>query len=93
MDDIEQATHCAAPIDLLDIPNMDEEQSYEWMLNELKIPVTRRAVKWAVIDREVTPTRIGRKNLFSRRDWLLWIESRRQPGVYRAAKSSAAVGE
>jgi len=80
-------------IDLLDIPNMDEQQSYEWMLNDLKIPVTRRVVKWAVIDREVTPTRIGRKNLFSRRDWLLWIESRRQPGIYHAAKSPAAVGE
>jgi hypothetical protein len=76
-------------IDLLDIPNMDQEQSYEFMLNELKIPVTRRAVKWAVIDREVEPTRIGRKNLFSRRDWLLWIESRRQPGVYRVKDKSA----
>jgi hypothetical protein len=80
-------------IDPLDIPNMDEEQSYEYMLNELKIPITRRAIKWAVIDREVIPTRIGRKNLFSRRDWLLWLESRRQPGIYRAGKSPATVNE
>ena len=48
-------------IDPLDIPNMDEEQSFEWMVDELKIPVTRHVVKWAVIDREVIPTRIGRK--------------------------------
>lgn len=78
-------------IDPLDIANMDEEQSYQFMVNPpLSVPVTRHVVKWAVINREVEPRRIGRKNLFSRRDWLNWIESRRQPGHYRAA---AAVNE
>ncbi|MCV7259200.1 MULTISPECIES: hypothetical protein [Mycobacteriaceae] len=74
-------------IDPIDVPNLDEDGSFEYVAYELDVPVTRRAIKYAVMRREVLPTRIGRKNLFSRRDWLDWIASRKQPGHYRAPES------
>ena len=48
------------------------------------LPVTRRTVKWAVLRREIVPTRLGNCNYFRKRDGLDWITSRRQPGVYAA---------
>ncbi len=67
----------------LDVTDLTEEQLWEYLVS-LGYPVTRRAIKWAVLRREILPVRLGRGNYFSRRDGLDWIESRRQPGNYHA---------
>lgn len=72
-------------IDPLDIANMTEDESFTWLIS-IGYRVTRRTVKWAVLRREIHPTRLGAKNYFSQRDWLRWIESRKQTGIYRAAE-------
>jgi hypothetical protein len=77
----------------LDKPNMSEEELWEYLHYDEDLPVTRRAVKWAVLRREILPTRIGRTNYFSKRDGLDWIKSRKQTGNYSAPESRAAVGE
>lgn len=77
-------------IDPLEVPNLNEEQLFEKLL-DLGFPVTRRAIKYAVLRRELIPVRIGRGNYFSVKDGLRWVESRRQPGHYRAPES--AVGQ
>ncbi len=50
------------------------------------IPVTRRAVKHAVLRREIIPTRLGNTNLYSKQDGWDFIASRKQSGVYRLSK-------
>lgn len=74
-------------------PTLTEQGLYEYLHNEEGLPVTRRAIKYAVLRREIQPTRLGGGNFYSKRDGLDWVKSRKQPGVYRAPKSSAAVGE
>lgn len=59
--------------DPMSIPNLTEQGLFEYIRNELGVPITRGRIKWAVIDREFVPTRIGRANLFSRRDALDWL--------------------
>jgi hypothetical protein len=76
-------------VDPLDIPNLSEQQLFE-KLRELGFPVTRRSIKDAVMRRELIPVRIGRGNYMSIRDGLNWIESRRQPGLYKAPKIGAS---
>jgi hypothetical protein len=68
-----------------DRPNLTEQELYEYLHYDEDLPVTRRAVKDAVLRREILPTRIGRGNFFSKRDGLDWIVSRRQTGIYRLA--------
>ncbi|TXH24464.1 MAG: hypothetical protein E6R06_12220 [Mycobacterium sp.] len=70
-------------MDDLDRPNLSEQELYEYLYLDEDLPVTRRAIRDAVLRREILPTRIGRGNYFSRRDGLNWIESRRQTGHYR----------
>ena len=74
-------------------PVLTEDELWEYLHYDEGIPVTRRTIKWAVLRREIIPTRLGNKNLFIRADAWLWIESRRQPGIYHAPESGAAVGE
>jgi hypothetical protein len=62
-----------AGFDPMSIPNLTEQGLFEYIRNELGVPVTRGKIKWAVIDREFVPTRIGRANLFSRRNALDWL--------------------
>jgi hypothetical protein len=64
--------------DDLDRPNLNEQQLFEYLHDDEMLPVTRRAVKDAVIRREIAPTRIGVGNYFSKRDGLNWIRSRRR---------------
>jgi hypothetical protein len=71
-------------MDDLDRPNLTEQELFEFLYYDENLPVTRRAVKHAVLRREILPTRIGRGNYFSRRDGLDWIVSRKQPGAYSA---------
>lgn len=65
-------------------PTMTEQELWEWLYYDEDIPVTRRTIKYAVIGREIIPTRIGNSNRFSRKDGWDWIKSRKQPGAYHA---------
>ena len=83
-----------------DDPVLNEQQLFEYLRFERSlVSVTRRSVKWAVINREIVPTRIGNKNWFSRRDGDDWIKSRKQPvptryvGVNAGRAPKAAVGQ
>lgn len=61
----------------LDRPNLTEQQLFEYLKDSERLPVTRRAIKYAVMRREIVPTRIGNSNYFSMRDGLDWIRSRK----------------
>jgi len=61
----------------LDRPNLTEQELFEYLKNNEQLPVTRRAIKYAVIRREIVPTRISNRNYFSMRDGLDWIRSRK----------------
>lgn len=74
-------------------PTLNEQELYEYLHYDEGLPVTRRAIKYAVLRREIQPTRLGGGNFYSKRDGLEWVKSRKQPGVYRAPESRAAVGE
>lgn len=74
-------------------PNLTEHELWQWLHFDEGIPVTRRAIKYAVLRRQILPTRFGGGNFYSKRDGLEWIKSRKQSGVYRAPESRAAVGE
>jgi hypothetical protein len=62
-----------------DKPNLAEQQLFEYLRNDEAVPVTRRSIKYAVMRREIVPTKIGRSNYFSKRDGLDWIASRKRP--------------
>lgn len=64
-------------------PTMTEQELFEFLAHDEGLPVSRRAIKWAVLRREILPTRIGRTNRFSKQDGWDWVKSRKQPGVYR----------
>ena len=61
----------------LDRPNLTEQQLFEYLCFDEDLPVTRRSVKYAVMKREIMPTRLGNGNYFSKRDGLEWVRSRR----------------
>ena len=71
-------------------PTMTEQELWEWLRNDEGIPVTRRAIKHAVLRREILPTRLGNANLYSKQDGWDFIASRKQSGVYRPPKAAAA---
>lgn len=62
----------------LDRPNMTEQEVFEYLLRDQQLPVTRRMIHYAVIRREIVPTRLGNGNYFSKRDGLDWIKSRKR---------------
>jgi hypothetical protein len=74
-------------------PTLSEHELWRYLHYDEGLPVTRRAIKYAVLRREIQPTRLGGGNFYSKRDGLDWVKSRNQPGVYRAPESRAAVGE
>ncbi len=59
----------------LDRPNLTEHQLFEYLYDSQELPVSRRAVKYAVMRRDIVPTRIGNGNYFSKQDGLEWIKS------------------
>lgn len=79
-------------------PTMTEQELWEWLHYDEGIPVSRRAIKHAVINREIVPTRLGNNNYFSKQDGLDWLKSRKQPepsrfvgpNAHRAPKTAAA---
>jgi hypothetical protein len=77
-------------MDDLDRPNLTEQELFEFLYYDEDLPVTRRAIKHAVLRREILPTRLGNGNFYSKRDGLHWVESRKQSGVYRAPETQAA---
>ncbi len=62
----------------LDKPNLTEQQLFEYLRRDEDVPVTRRSIKYAVMRREIVPTRIGRSNYFSKRDGPGWLASRKR---------------
>jgi hypothetical protein len=74
---INEAVARATGLHHLDRPNLTEHELFEYLHNCEDLPVTRRAIKYAVIHREIVPTRIGNGNYFSKRDGLQWIRSRK----------------
>lgn len=73
-------------IDPMKVTNLSEDGVFRYLL-ELGYPVTRRMIKYAFLRRELVPVRLGVGNYVSRQDALNWIESRRQPGIYRAPEN------
>ncbi|WP_231111453.1 hypothetical protein [Mycobacterium avium] len=61
----------------LDRPNLTEQELFEYLRHDERLPVTRRAIKYDVMRREIVPTRISNRNYFSMRDGLDWIRSRK----------------
>lgn len=67
-------------MDDMDKPVLNQQQLFEYLRYEEGLTsVTRSSIKWAVIRREIVPTRIGNGHYFSKRDGLKWIESCRVP--------------
>lgn len=62
----------------VDKPNLTEQHLFEYLRYDEDVPVTRRSIKYAVMRREIVPTKIGRSNYFSKRDGLDWIASRKR---------------
>lgn len=72
-------------------PVLTEQELWEYLHYDEGLPVKRRAIKYAVLRREIEPTSLSGGNFFSKRDGLDWVKSRKQPGVYRAPENHAAV--
>jgi hypothetical protein len=62
----------------LNRPNLTEQALFQYLLHDQELPVTRRMIHYAVIRREIAPTRLGNGNYFSKRDGLEWIRSRKR---------------
>lgn len=63
-------------MDDIDKPVLNEQGLFEYLHHDEGLTsVTRSSIKWAVIRREIVPTRIGRCNYFSKRDGLELVES------------------
>jgi hypothetical protein len=60
-----------------EVPDMSETELFEYIRDELGVPVHRRAIKHAVINREIVPTQFSGRNLFSRNDGIEWVRSRK----------------
>jgi hypothetical protein len=76
-------------VDPNDVANLNQEAAFQKLI-EWGYPVTRRMIKYAVMRRELIPVRLGNGNYLSANDLLKWIESRRQPGIYRVPETKAA---
>lgn len=73
-------------------PTLTEHGLWRYLHCDEGLPVTRRAIKYAVLRREIQPTRLGGGNFYSKRDGLDWVKSRKQSGVYRAPEIRAGLG-
>jgi hypothetical protein len=73
----EAVANGAAMVDR-DRPNMTEQELFEYLRHDVDLPVSRRMIHYAVMRREIVPTRLGNGNYFSKRDGLEWIRSRKR---------------
>ncbi|WP_100523154.1 hypothetical protein [Mycobacteroides abscessus] len=74
-----------------EIPRMSEQDVWEYLHDDLGIPVARKTVAQAVKNREIVPTRLSGKNLFSRNKVHAWLESREQPEPGRPVRDRKPV--
>lgn len=73
-----------------DDPVLNEQELFEYLRHERGLVcVTRWAIKQAVMNREIVPTRIGNKNWFSRQDGDDWLKSRKQSEPTRFVGANA----
>ncbi len=49
-------------------PTMTEQELFEWLRYDEGIPVTRHAIKHAVIKKKIGRTKLGNGNYFSKRN-------------------------
>lgn len=79
-------------MDDLDLPILNEQQLFEYLHDELGVTVvTRRSVKYAVIRREIVPTRIANRNFFTKQDAHDWLKAQRHPVARRGRPDFVAV--
>ena len=71
--------------DPAEVANLNQEDAFQ-KLREWGYPVTRRTLKYAILRRELKPSRFGNGNYLSVNDLRRWIDSRRQAGVYRLSE-------
>lgn len=69
-------------------PTMTETELWEWLHYDEGIPVSRHAIKHAVINKKIGRTKIGSGNYFSKKNGWDWLRSREKCGASSAAKSS-----
>lgn len=61
--------------------NLTTDELADYLRDVEGIPVTRRQIRQAVLDREIVPSKFGNRNYFSIQDGLDWVAS--QKGRYR----------
>ncbi len=78
----------AGVLDQIDKRNLLVDQLADYLRDVEGLPVTRRQLRQAVLDREIIPTKLSNRNYFSIRDGLNWVASRR--GMYRGEPKPVA---
>jgi hypothetical protein len=68
-------------LDELDRPNQKIEELWEFLHYDNDLPVSLRALKYAVLDGELVPTKLSNCNYYTRRQGLEWVAAQR--GKYR----------
>jgi len=62
-----------------DLPVLTEQELFEYLHFDRGVTgVTRRQIHYAVMNREIKPSRLGNGNYFSRSDAHEWLASRKQ---------------
>jgi hypothetical protein len=73
-------------------PTMTETEVWEWLHYDEGIPVTRHAIKYAVLNRDIVPTRLGNRNFFSKCDGWDFVASQKAPTATRFTGASSSRG-
>jgi hypothetical protein len=68
-------------LDELDRPNLRIEELHDWLYYDNELPVSLRALRYAVLRGELVPTKLSNINYYTRRQGLAWVEA--QHGKYR----------
>ena len=79
----------ASFLDPLDVADLTELGLFRFLKYDVGVPVTTSLIHVAVMRREIIPTKLGRRSLFSRRDGLNWLAAQKEKGK---PKQSADLG-